>query len=111
MDALVILQGPQTGKRFPLEKGTTVLGRQSDSTICLESLAVSRHHARIVNVNGTYYVEDLGSSNGTFLNGERIVARMPLAENDKLQLGPYLLDFLRAASPETPPETELVVRE
>src|SRR4249919_1751924 len=95
MDSLVILQGPQTGKRLALELDCTVLGRQSDSTICLESLAVSRHHARILKTDDRYFVEDLGSSNGTYLNGIRVTGRLPLKEHDRLQLGPYLLDFQR----------------
>lgn len=111
MDSLVILQGPQTGKRLPLEQDCTVLGRQSDSTICLESLAVSRHHARILKTDDKYFVEDLGSSNGTYLNGIRVTGRLPLKEHDRLQVGPYLLDFQRTPMADPGDDTALIVRE
>src|SRR5262249_13128609 len=60
----------------------------------LESLAVSRQHARIVSDHGTYFVEDVGSSNGTYLNGHRINGRVPLTDRDTLQIGPYELNLL-----------------
>src|SRR5216684_2282594 len=90
MAYLVTLKGPDTGRQFSLEQEVMVLGRQTDSAICLESQAVSRHHARIVRVDDSFFVEDMGSSNGTYLNGSRIRERAPLTEKDTLQLGPYL---------------------
>jgi pSer/pThr/pTyr-binding forkhead associated (FHA) protein len=50
---------------------------------------VSRHHARIVNEGNVYHVEDLGSINGTFVNGKRIAGRVILAERDRLEIRPY----------------------
>jgi serine phosphatase RsbU (regulator of sigma subunit) len=91
MARLVILQGPNLGTQFPLGSGTSIIGRQPDSTVCLESLSVSRQHARIVERDGWHFVEDMGSSNGTFLNGNRILGSLPLTERDTLQIGPYLL--------------------
>jgi serine phosphatase RsbU (regulator of sigma subunit) len=52
----------------------------------LEAAAVSRQHARIVNVGGNYFVEDLASRNGTYLNGRLVVNRQPLTENDEVQI-------------------------
>src|SRR5262249_59278814 len=86
---LVTLQGPNEGRHFTCAAETTTIGRQPDCGVCLESPAVSRHHARIIRDGGLYFVEDLGSSNGTFLNGERIQERHPLTDNDTIQIGPY----------------------
>jgi serine phosphatase RsbU (regulator of sigma subunit) len=90
MAFLVTLKGPNTGRQYSLDQETMVLGRQTDSAICLESQAVSRHHACIVRVDNDFFIEDLGSSNGTYLNGARIGERTPLTEKDTLQIGPYL---------------------
>jgi len=88
---LITLEGPDPGRRFPCAEDTTTVGRQPDCAVCLESPAVSRHHARIVRSGDQFFVEDLGSSNGTFLNGERTQGRQPLTEKDVLQIGPYQL--------------------
>src|SRR5206468_3059133 len=74
-----------------------------DCAVCLESPAVSRHHARIVRSGSQFFIEDLGSSNGTFLNGERVQGRHSLTENDSLQIGPYHF-VLRDQAPETDPD-------
>jgi phosphoserine phosphatase RsbU/P len=68
--------------------------------IYLESLAVSRQHAQVSYQQGAWFIEDLGSSNGTWVNGEKINQRRPLTEHDAVQIGPYLLALRpdRAAS-------------
>jgi serine phosphatase RsbU (regulator of sigma subunit) len=94
MASLVTVKGPNPGRRFSLDEKGTIIGRQPDAAIYLESLAVSRHHARIVHEEGVYFVEDLGSSNGTFVNGHRIAGKVPLGERDTLQVGPYEMTLL-----------------
>jgi DNA-binding winged helix-turn-helix (wHTH) protein len=81
------------GKReIPLMDGENVLGRELESG-ALDSVSVSRRHAKIV-VEGTLaYLEDLGSKNGTFLRGRRIRARKALADGDTIQLGSVSLVF------------------
>jgi serine phosphatase RsbU (regulator of sigma subunit) len=91
MASLITVKGPNLGRRFVLAGECSIIGRQPDATVYLESLAVSRHHARVLCDRGTYYVEDTGSSNGTFLNGARINGKVPLTEQDTLQIGPYEL--------------------
>src|SRR5262245_43958206 len=97
MARLITLQGPNAGQHYPLEEGTFVIGRQPESAVYLESLAVSRQHAQITWRQGTCTVEDLGSSNGTYVNGKLIPARtpQPLTEQDTLQVGPYVLALRR----------------
>src|SRR5262245_4270337 len=110
MASMITLQGPNTGRLFPLDESLSVIGRQPESTICLESLAVSRTHALVVFQAGVYFVEDTGSSNGTFVNGRRIEGRTPLTESDSLQIGPYVLALRLDASPTPTSASEPVIR-
>src|SRR5947209_6164867 len=91
MAALVATKGPNAGQRFALAEDATLIGRQPDAGVFLDSLSVSRKHARVLHQAGSYFVEDLGSSNGTFVNGVRVAGRAPLTENDTLEVGPYAL--------------------
>ncbi|MBN1911396.1 MAG: SpoIIE family protein phosphatase [Pirellulales bacterium] len=86
MAILRALKGLNPGQIFTLESGSAVLGRNPDCDIVLEVGAVSRQHARISFVDGRYYVEDLKSRNGTYLNEKPVLGRQPLAENDQLRI-------------------------
>lgn len=109
MAILVTLKGPQVGRHFALKPQNTTLGRHIDSDICLESQAVSRQHARISGEGENYFVEDLRSSNGTFLNGKAVHARTALTDKDTLQVGPYLFGLRRM--PQASQEDSLVIRQ
>jgi serine phosphatase RsbU (regulator of sigma subunit) len=106
---LVIFKGPHTGRRFTVQPGATIIGRQPGCGVCLDSPSVSREHARVVCEGGRYFVEDLKSSNGTFLNGKRLRERAPLTADDTLQIGPYSF-FLRPTYTPAPREENMVVR-
>jgi serine phosphatase RsbU (regulator of sigma subunit) len=112
MAILYTLRGPNLGRRFPLEGTSWVVGRTPDAAIYLESTAVSRQHAQLVLENGTFFVEDLGSSNGTYVNGKRIHQRSSLGDKDMLQIGPYQFS-LREEAPSAAPTMDngLVIRE
>jgi serine phosphatase RsbU (regulator of sigma subunit) len=110
MASMITLQGPDTGRMFPLEEALSVIGRQPESTIFLESLAVSRHHAVVSREGGGYFVEDTGSSNGTFVNGQRIEGRTALTERDTLQVGPYVLALRVEPTPTLESGSEPVIR-
>jgi serine phosphatase RsbU (regulator of sigma subunit) len=84
MAVLQTLQGPTPGQVFPLEGNSITLGRHPDCDIVLEAAAVSRQHARILLVDGKFYVEDLNSRNGTLLNGRPLLRREVLREHDQL---------------------------
>lgn len=92
MAKLIHLQGGEATP-FELTEKETTLGRHPDCGVQLQSNMVSRHHARIVQNDGQFFVEDLGSGNGTFLNGQRIYERTLLKHNDRIKLGPVLLRF------------------
>jgi hypothetical protein len=88
--AVVIESGPQTGLTYVLGDGETAAGRAAESDIYLEDVTVSRHHA-VFKVDGEgLTVTDLGSTNGTYVNGRRheIAA---LAPGDEIMLGKFHL--------------------
>jgi serine phosphatase RsbU (regulator of sigma subunit)/pSer/pThr/pTyr-binding forkhead associated (FHA) protein len=86
MAILRALKGANPGQLFPIEGEAAILGRHPECDIVLEAASVSRQHARIVNVDGNFMIEDLASRNGTYLNGRLVVNRQPLAENDEIQI-------------------------
>ncbi len=112
MAILLITQGPDAGRKYSLEENVTVLGRQPDCTICLPAKAVSRQHARIVKTAAGFHVEDLGSSNGTFVNGAKLPVQSPMTvtERDIIEVGPYRFS-VRALPTPAATEESLIVRE
>jgi pSer/pThr/pTyr-binding forkhead associated (FHA) protein len=71
------------------------IGRQSDNEIVLPDAGVSRHHAEVVNEGGSFTVRDLGSTNGTILNGET-VEEAELFDGDRITVGHTVIEFRRA---------------
>jgi DNA-binding winged helix-turn-helix (wHTH) protein len=80
-------------RQIPLPEGETILGRDAAATVHIDSLDVSRRHARIVVTAGRATLEDLGSKNGTFVRGRRITGPAGLADGDTIAVGPVLLAF------------------
>jgi serine phosphatase RsbU (regulator of sigma subunit) len=101
MATLVIRQGQDVGRPFPLGEECSVIGRTADAAIYLPSQVVSRRHAQIRCEEGAYFIEDLGSFNGTLLNGRRIVGSQPLADGDQVTVGDYVLKFQTEADSES----------
>jgi pSer/pThr/pTyr-binding forkhead associated (FHA) protein len=79
--------GPVPGKTFFLEEEETTLGRDLANDIAISDPEVSRRHARFFMQNDNIFVEDLGSTNGTFLNGERISSPQQLRKGDVITFG------------------------
>jgi DNA-binding winged helix-turn-helix (wHTH) protein len=73
--------------QVPIGEGETTIGRSPDCRVTLPFPTVSRCHARILLVGGKATLEDLRSTNGTFVNGTRIERSAPLADGDRIQLG------------------------
>tara|TARA_R110002111_G_scaffold168038_1_gene233823 strand:- start:89986 stop:91668 length:1683 start_codon:yes stop_codon:yes gene_type:complete len=92
MATLVMLQAGQAVS-YSLSSEETVIGRHPDCQVQLDSNMVSRRHAQVVGEGQKFYVEDLGSGNGTFLNGKKIEGRTLLAHEDRLKVGPILFRF------------------
>jgi serine phosphatase RsbU (regulator of sigma subunit)/pSer/pThr/pTyr-binding forkhead associated (FHA) protein len=93
MAILLALQGPSPGQIISLDGPASVLGRHPGCDIVLESGSVSRQHARITNFEGNYYIEDLHSRNGTFVNGRLLTGRQLLKENDEIGICELSFDF------------------
>ncbi len=86
---LIVLAGATVGEMFKLPAGRATIGRGKSSEVALFDEGVSRAHARILSEGDEVWVEDLGSRNGTFVNGERLTsnAKVQLADGDKIQVG------------------------
>ncbi|QGJ69255.1 Serine phosphatase RsbU, regulator of sigma subunit [Planctomycetales bacterium 10988] len=93
MAVLQMRKGFNPGQVFPLEGNRSVLGRHPECDIVLEVGAISRQHAQILLENGTYFVEDLKSRNGTYLNGRMIDGKTELNENDRVKICDMLFTF------------------
>ncbi len=84
---LVMLRGPNVGRVFPLGAATFTLGRDLDNQVLVQDPEVSRHHLRFSAVDGGYCIEDLDTTNGSFVNGERLTGALDLSPDDVIRLG------------------------
>lgn len=84
---LVLLEGPNSGKVFPLGGNTVTIGRDLDNDIALDDLHVSKHHARLTGQGDHWLIEDLNSINGTLVNDTQITEPHRLQPNDTVTLG------------------------
>jgi pSer/pThr/pTyr-binding forkhead associated (FHA) protein len=92
---LIISCDAQRIDEVALGDGRLSIGRHPASDIVLAHQAVSGRHAAIINSNGTTTLEDLGSSNGTFVNGQRIASAV-LADRDKVTVATFELEYVAA---------------
>lgn len=89
---IMVIKGPNIGDKFYLTEEKFTIGRSVDSDILLDDITVSRQHAIIERQNKAYIMRDLGSLNGTYINGE-IINESKLNNGDKLQIGKYVFLF------------------
>ncbi len=89
---LIVVAGRDTARIYPLTTPTTAIGRDPDSTIALEEDSVSRHHARILVDDKRALLKDLGSTNGTYVNDQKITAHA-LQEGDLIRIGSTVFRF------------------
>ncbi|WP_033406780.1 FHA domain-containing protein [Uliginosibacterium gangwonense] len=92
MDGLVL-------KEIPLTKERTSIGRKPHNDIQIDNLAISGEHATIVSILNDAFLEDLNSTNGTYVNGQP-VKKLALKDGDIVELGKYRLKFLRDTAPD-----------
>jgi len=86
MAILRSIRGMNPGQMFTLDRDLAVLGRHPECDLVLEAPAVSRQHAQIRRHEGRYFLEDLGSRNGTYLNGKLLTRSQALQDNDEIQV-------------------------
>jgi hypothetical protein len=84
---LIVRRGPQPNQTYELTKDVVTIGRDITNDIVINDPEVSRHHLRFTKVASGYNIEDLGSTNGTFINGQRISGSKPLNNGDMIGLG------------------------
>lgn len=106
--ALLVMRGPGTGSMINLGPEVVALGRHGQATVVLDDVSVSRHHAEIRPRSDGYWIVDVGSLNGTYVNRIR-VEEARLKDGDEIQIGLFKLHFLgkeAAPSPrrDRPPE-------
>jgi pSer/pThr/pTyr-binding forkhead associated (FHA) protein len=89
---LLVKHGPNAGSTFLLEQEVTTTGRNPDSDVFLDDVTVSRKHAEFRRQQDGWYVHDLGSMNGTYVNRERVEVTK-LAPRDEVQIGKFKLVF------------------
>jgi sigma-B regulation protein RsbU (phosphoserine phosphatase) len=99
MAILQIVNSAGVSEHLPLTGDRNVMGRHPDCDLVLESASVSRQHAQIIRDNGVYYVEDLHSRNGTFVNGHLISGRKQLHDGDRLKICDLSFTFFSTDQP------------
>ena len=102
MAILKVIQGNSPGKKFDLECARSILGRSPDCEVVLDVAAVSRRHAVVTREADQFFIEDMGSRNGTFVNGQRVLDRAPLRDGDQVLICDMLLEFHHHAFPVNP---------
>jgi pSer/pThr/pTyr-binding forkhead associated (FHA) protein len=91
---ITVAEGPDKGLSVRLERREVIIGRGKECDLFLTDTHVSRKHARIYREGDAYYLQDLKSKNGTYLNGVKLgFAEKPLLSGDKIKIGENLLIF------------------
>lgn len=100
---LTVRQGPQPSQCFSLTQPTIIIGREAGSDVAVNDRQVSRRHASLTWDGRQFIIQDLGSANGTFVNGIRLTASQVLQQGDVIGLGQTVLLAFRALSPTVSP--------
>jgi pSer/pThr/pTyr-binding forkhead associated (FHA) protein len=89
---VVITADRNVGARYMLS-GEVLIGRAANSSVVIDDTYASQQHARIYASNGAYCVEDLGSTNGTYVNGRKISYPLELRVGDRIKIGKTVFEF------------------
>lgn len=94
---LVQYSGEQIGKRFSVESNVCIAGRSPQAAIFIDEPSVSRKHAKIFAYQDKVTIEDLGSSNGTFVNDQQVTDKLTIQSGDMIRLGTVMLKFFSSS--------------
>ncbi len=83
----VVRAGPNSGRIYPLEGEEITVGREAVNGVAINDAEVSRKHAKLTLHGSAYVIQDLGSTNGTFVNGQRVTATQVLNPGDSISFG------------------------
>jgi pSer/pThr/pTyr-binding forkhead associated (FHA) protein len=90
---VVVVDGPSAGLTVPLDQAPILIGRGTDAAIRLDDDYVSTRHARIGSSGETFYVEDLGSTNGTYIGSQRLTQATALQLGTRVRVGKTTLEL------------------
>ena len=90
---VAVVQGVNTGITADLAQAPILIGRGNDAAIRLDDDYVSTRHARIVSSGGQWYVEDLGSTNGTYLGSQRLTQPVPVGLGSQIRIGKTIVEL------------------
>lgn len=105
---LVMKSAPYPDKEFPLVKDEMVIGRDTASDIVISDAEISRRHARIYKLGDSYMIEDLGSTNGSFVNGQRLTGPHTLMPGETVRFGENIMLVFEAPAPAYDPNATFV---
>lgn len=106
---LVVHAGPLAGKGFPITKNVLTFGRGSDNDITLDDTQVSRNHAQLIRQGDEIIIEDLGSTNGTLVNGRPITGQHVLQPADIISIGSSVFGVRGFSAPQTIGVTQIAM--
>jgi pSer/pThr/pTyr-binding forkhead associated (FHA) protein len=98
--SLILLKKDGDKKVFPVRNKATILGRRPDCDLCIPLQVVSRRHCQLSQEDQSLKVRDLSSSNGTFINGQKIGIETEAKPGDRLQIGPLTFAIQIDGKPE-----------
>ncbi|NOY75949.1 MAG: FHA domain-containing protein [Kiritimatiellaeota bacterium] len=102
MPTFTVQSGYDKSKEIEIKEGVMMIGRETDCAIVLSTANASRHHLKVTNKDGKVVVEDLGSSNGTFVNSTPIAEPYQLKHQDVIQIGENIFVFHDTEKPSEP---------
>lgn len=107
---LVLQQGPEVGKVYELSSSEHTLGRDINNAIMINDAEISRNHCRFLLQGDSYILEDLGSTNGTYVNEKRISGQTTLRSGDSIRIGDNVIVTYEAAASELDADATLASR-
>jgi pSer/pThr/pTyr-binding forkhead associated (FHA) protein len=95
---LLVTEGASQGARVDLSGSAVTIGREDGNDLVLDDTQASRRHARVAPADGGWTVEDLGSTNGTYLNGGRLSGTRRLTASDEIRIGRTVITLRSTAA-------------